>query len=224
MKTDRITVAPGVELAADRWTPSPAGRAAGDEPGATFLLVHGLASNARMWDGVAEALVAMGHPVVTVDLRGHGRSSKPDDGYDVPRVADDLATLIARLDLDRPIAAGQSWGGNVVLELAARHPAAVRGDRPGRRRLDRAVRGLPQAGRLPRRARPASPGGPAAHARWMARSARRMPIGPRPASRARSATSRSGRTAPSRHGSRTTATWSCCAACGSTIRRRSTRG
>ena len=120
MRTDLIAVAEGVELAVDTWTP-----ATGDGPG--FLLVHGLASNARMWDGVAAGLVANGHAVFTVDLRGHGRSSKPDGPYDVPTVADDLATLIEQMALDRPVVAGQSWGGNVVLELAARHPDATRG-------------------------------------------------------------------------------------------------
>ncbi len=124
MQTDRVEVADGVELAVDRWDPAP-GSAIADAP-PPFLLVHGLASNARMWDGVAEALAAMGHSVAAVDLRGHGRSSKPDAGYDVPTVADDLATLIERMGLVRPIAAGQSWGGNVVLELASRHPHAVR--------------------------------------------------------------------------------------------------
>ena len=101
--------------------------AAADPTPPAFLLVHGLASNARMWDGVAEDLVAEGHAVATVDLRGHGRSSKPEGPYDVPTVADDLAVLIEALGLDRPVVAGQSWGGNVVLELAARHPTATRG-------------------------------------------------------------------------------------------------
>jgi pimeloyl-ACP methyl ester carboxylesterase len=136
MRTQRIPVAEGVELVADVWAPAGAGtrsssagdaetRAGADVP--TFVLVHGLASNARMWDGVAELLVAGGHPAVTVDLRGHGRSSKLDGPYDVPTVADDLATLVERLELDRPVVAGQSWGGNVAVELAARHPAAIRG-------------------------------------------------------------------------------------------------
>ena len=95
--------------------------------GRTFLLVHGLASNLRMWDGVAEHLAAGGHRVVAVDLRGHGRSDKPGGGYDMATVAADVAELIGALHLDRPWVAGQSWGGNVVLELAWRHPAAVSG-------------------------------------------------------------------------------------------------
>ena len=125
MQTQRVTVAEGVELAVDTWAPAPGGTptTAARPP---FLLVHGLASNARLWDGVATRLAGRGHSVASVDLRGHGRSSKPDGPYDVPTVADDVAALIAGLGLDRPIVAGQSWGGNVVLELAARHPASVR--------------------------------------------------------------------------------------------------
>jgi pimeloyl-ACP methyl ester carboxylesterase len=92
-----------------------------------FLLVHGLASNARMWDGVAVALAAAGHPVFAVDLRGHGRSSKPDGPYDVTTVAGDVASLIEVLDVQRPVVAGQSWGGNLAVELAVHRPDLVRG-------------------------------------------------------------------------------------------------
>ena len=121
VRNECIEVADGVELSADLWDPD------GIPTGPAFLLVHGLASNARMWDGVAVRLAAMGHPVVTVDLRGHGRSSKPDGPYDVPTVAEDLASLIDRMAMDQPIVAGQSWGGNVAVELASRYPAATRG-------------------------------------------------------------------------------------------------
>jgi pimeloyl-ACP methyl ester carboxylesterase len=132
METIRVPVADGVELVVDLWRPRPgdavgnaAGLAAGEA--APFVLVHGLASNARMWDGVAGALVAAGHAAFTVDLRGHGRSSKPRGPYDIPTVAGDLATLIEQLGIERPVVAGQSWGGNVVLELAAGRPDLVRG-------------------------------------------------------------------------------------------------
>lgn len=136
MRTQHVTVTEGVELAVDTWTPEMDGpRLATVEPVAVregpklpaFLLVHGLASNARLWDGVAARLVADGYITAAVDLRGHGRSSKPEGPYDVPTVADDLAALISALGLDRPVVVGQSWGGNVVLELAARHPRIVRG-------------------------------------------------------------------------------------------------
>jgi pimeloyl-ACP methyl ester carboxylesterase len=95
-----------------------------DGPGRPFLLVHGLSSNARLWDGTARLLAAAGHQVVAVDQRGHGRSEQVPDGYTTGQCAADLAALCDRLGLtgDRePVVAGQSWGGNVVLTLAAEH-------------------------------------------------------------------------------------------------------
>jgi pimeloyl-ACP methyl ester carboxylesterase len=110
-----VEVAPGIRVAV---------RISGaGAPG--FLLVHGLASNARMWDGVAAHLAAAGHHVVAVDQRGHGASDKPDDGYDFATVASDLVAVIKATQLGQPVAVGQSWGADVVLELAARHPDAV---------------------------------------------------------------------------------------------------
>jgi pimeloyl-ACP methyl ester carboxylesterase len=115
----RIVVAPGVELHVEVHV--------GDRAAAPFVLVHGLASNARLWDGVAEHLHAAGHTVVVIDQRGHGLSDAPDSGYDLDTAVADLLTLIGTLELDRPVLAGQSWGGNVVLELGWRRPDAVRG-------------------------------------------------------------------------------------------------
>ncbi len=93
------------------------------------VLIHGLASNARLWDGVAASLAASGRRAVAVDLRGHGRSDKPDDGYDMASVADDVAALLGALGFTaagiRAVVSGQSWGANVVIELAARHPEAA---------------------------------------------------------------------------------------------------
>lgn len=93
-------------------------------PRRPFLLVHGLSSNARLWDGVARRLAAAGHEVVAVDQRGHGLSEQPESGYDTATAAADLAELVAARGWtgDRePVVAGQSWGGNVVLTLAAVH-------------------------------------------------------------------------------------------------------
>lgn len=94
--------------------------------GTPYLLVHGLASNARLWDGVAERLAAAGHPVYAADLRSHGESPSPPDGYDTATAAADLDELMEQLGLPPAIVAGQSWGGNVVVQLAARFPARVR--------------------------------------------------------------------------------------------------
>ncbi len=96
--------------------------------GVPFVLLHGLASNCRTWEGVARHLHGAGHPVVAVDQRGHGLSDKPEAGYGFEEVTADLAELLQILSLeDRPVLAGQSWGGNVVLEFAARYPGVTRG-------------------------------------------------------------------------------------------------
>jgi pimeloyl-ACP methyl ester carboxylesterase len=95
--------------------------------GAPLLLVHGLASNARLWDEVAAITAGAGHDSVAVDQRGHGRSTKTDRGYDFATLAADLAAVIDQT-LRSPVAViGQSWGGNVVLELAALRPDLVSG-------------------------------------------------------------------------------------------------
>lgn len=117
----RIVGVDGVELHVRSWD--------GDylRPAPPVLLVHGLASNAAMWDGVASQLVALGHPVAALDQRGHGRSDKPDDGYDFATITGDLRAVLDSLGWARPIVAGQSWGGNVVVELAARHSDSLAG-------------------------------------------------------------------------------------------------
>ncbi len=112
---DWIELPTGVELHVVRWE-------AAEPTGVPHLLVHGLASNARLWDGVGRRLADAGHPAVAVDQRGHGRSSKPDGPYDMVTVADDLLALVDALGWERPALAGQSWGGNVVLEFGHRHP------------------------------------------------------------------------------------------------------
>lgn len=92
-----------------------------------FVLLHGLASNARTWDGVAQVLARHGHPVVAIDQRGHGLSDKPATGYDFVSVSDDLAAVLEALHLDQPVVAGQSWGGNVLLDFGARYTGRAAG-------------------------------------------------------------------------------------------------
>ncbi len=133
---ERIRVADGVELRVLRREPiagaSRGGGSAGEGPtGAegAYLLVHGLASNARLWDGVAGRLAEAGRRSAAVDLRGHGLSDKPEAGYDFETIAGDLRALIGALGpgFERPVLAGQSWGAGVVLDVAVRYPDLTRG-------------------------------------------------------------------------------------------------
>jgi pimeloyl-ACP methyl ester carboxylesterase len=103
-----------------------------ESPGVPLLLIHGLASNARLWDGAARTLATMGHAVTAIDLRGHGLSDKPNTGYDMSTIADDISDVLLSVNgynnpQNKPILLGQSWGGNIVVECAHRHGALLRG-------------------------------------------------------------------------------------------------
>jgi len=116
----RLTVAGDLELHALVWP--------GDVRSTTarpVLLVHGLASNCRTWQAVGERLHRLGHRVAAVDLRGHGRSDRPDGGYDFDTMGDDLLAAMDALAFDRPVVAGQSTGGNLALHLGHRVPDRV---------------------------------------------------------------------------------------------------
>jgi pimeloyl-ACP methyl ester carboxylesterase len=111
----RVPVADGIALHARRW------------PGAgrPYLLVHGLSSNARLWDVVASTIAAAGHDVTAIDLRSHGESDAPERGYDTATAADDVARVARSLNVVGAVVAGQSWGADVVVQVAARHPEVV---------------------------------------------------------------------------------------------------
>ena len=119
----RVPLRDGISLRALEWS---------SNVGTPILLVHGLASNARLWDGAARELAALGHSVVAIDLRGHGHSDKPDHGYAMHEVAHDVADVLQCLaqrspHFTRALVVGQSWGGNIVIELAHKHADMVRG-------------------------------------------------------------------------------------------------
>jgi pimeloyl-ACP methyl ester carboxylesterase len=89
--------------------------------GAPIVLVHGGLASSAMWDPVAPAL-GDAFRVITPDSRGHGRSPNPAGKLSYPLLADDIAALISALGLRRPVVGGWSDGGQVALELGARHP------------------------------------------------------------------------------------------------------
>jgi pimeloyl-ACP methyl ester carboxylesterase len=92
--------------------------------GASLILIHGGLASGAMWEPVVPEL-ADSFRVITPDSRGHGRSTNPSGKLSYSLIADDIAALIDALGLDRPVVGGWSDGGQVTLELGARHPGAA---------------------------------------------------------------------------------------------------
>ena len=94
--------------------------------GQAVVLLHGLASNCRIWDLVAPILSRQIR-TLALDQRGHGRSFKPDTGYDFSTVVSDLDGFISAVGIENPVLVGHSWGGDVALEYAVANPGKVKG-------------------------------------------------------------------------------------------------
>jgi pimeloyl-ACP methyl ester carboxylesterase len=91
-----------------------------------LLFVHGYTCDSHDWSWQL-AHFSENHRVIAVDLRGHGRSSAPEDGYSAQQFAADLSGLLRFLGIRDVVAVGHSMGGVVVSALAVEQPESVAG-------------------------------------------------------------------------------------------------
>jgi pimeloyl-ACP methyl ester carboxylesterase len=92
--------------------------------GDPVLLLHGFAQTGRMWRPLIAEL-AKTHTVIAPDLRGFGKSAKPDGGYDKRTMAQDIRALAALLGHKRVGIVGHDIGLMVAYAYAAQYPAEV---------------------------------------------------------------------------------------------------
>ena len=100
----------------------------GEGPRVTVLL-HGLLLSQRMHVRLARSLAERGNRVVTLDLRGHGRSDRPAEmwRYGMGFFAQDVVALLDHLGVDEAVVGGTSLGANTTLEVASLAPERLRG-------------------------------------------------------------------------------------------------
>jgi 3-oxoadipate enol-lactonase len=113
----------------------------GPQDGPVVTLTHGLSLDRHAFDAQVPTLVDAGYRVLTWDIRGHGRSQPMGPSISIAEVVDDLLAVLDDARIDRTVLVGQSFGGMVIQEVAARAPERVTalvvigapalGDRPG---------------------------------------------------------------------------------------------
>lgn len=91
----------------------------GENNAETIVLLHGWADSAWSMDTVAQPLAAT-HRVVSVDLRGHGRSDRGP--YNMIHLIGDLVGVFDSLDASSPIVMGHSLGGQVAAQFCGLYP------------------------------------------------------------------------------------------------------
>ncbi len=96
----------------------------GNRDGPSILLIHGWSQSQLCWARQVAGGLAESFHLVTFDLRGHGMSEKPPgaEHYRDPRLwADDVAAVIGRAGLDRPVLVAWSYGGFIVTDYVRAH-------------------------------------------------------------------------------------------------------
>lgn len=108
MNTHRITGGGGIQLHVVE-TGNPTGR--------PILFIHGLSQCWLTWSRQMNSELAEDHRLVAMDMRGHGLSDRPRDGYtDSGLWADDVNAVVQGLRLDHPLLCGWSYGPLVILD------------------------------------------------------------------------------------------------------------
>lgn len=92
--------------------------------GSPVVLLHGGLSNADYWGHQVKALAAK-HTVISIDSRGHGRSSRDDRPYGYDLMADDVVAVLDSLNIPRADIVGWSDGAIIGIDLALRHPDRI---------------------------------------------------------------------------------------------------
>lgn len=94
--------------------------------GLPVVLLHAFPLSCAMWTDQRDGLSDVAR-VITPDLRGFGESPSAQDDPSLDHVADDVATMLDRLGLDRVVLGGLSMGGYAAMAFARRHPRRLRG-------------------------------------------------------------------------------------------------
>jgi len=94
--------------------------------GPPVILLHGFGMTAASWNVVARMLLEKGHQVISVDQRGHGRSTVGSEGQTASAMADDIRVVIQEMDIHRAVLVGHSMGGFLSLRFALMHPAVCK--------------------------------------------------------------------------------------------------
>lgn len=94
--------------------------------GPLAILLHGITANAYVFEPLMERLAGT-FRLVSIDMRGHGRSSKPATGYAASDYADDIEGLIRRLDAGPALLIGHALGARDAFVAGARGNGLVSG-------------------------------------------------------------------------------------------------
>lgn len=95
-----------------------------EQEGDPIIFLHFSGANLMMWQPIIPYFQDH-YRLILVDLRGHGKSDKPETGYHIDEMARDVIGIMGHLKLERAHIFGSSLGAEVGLSIAANYPEKV---------------------------------------------------------------------------------------------------
>jgi 2-succinyl-6-hydroxy-2,4-cyclohexadiene-1-carboxylate synthase len=95
-----------------------------EQEGDAIVFLHFGGANLMMWQRIIPYFQDR-YRLLLVDLRGHGKSDKPETGYHIDEMASDVVGVMQHLKLERAHIIGSSLGAEVGLSIAANYPEKV---------------------------------------------------------------------------------------------------
>jgi pimeloyl-ACP methyl ester carboxylesterase len=97
--------------------------------GPLVILAHGFPELSYSWRHQVPALIDAGYRVAVPDMRGYGRSDRPEpiEAYDIEQLTGDLAAIADDLGEDQAVFVGHDWGSIAVWQMAVLRPERVKG-------------------------------------------------------------------------------------------------
>ncbi|EGQ8033533.1 alpha/beta hydrolase [Vibrio parahaemolyticus] len=96
--------------------------------GEPIIFVHGFPDSANAWRHQVDPFVSAGYRVITLDMRGYGKTSKPmeKEHYHITMLASDVKAVLDHLNIEKAHVVGHDWGAVVSWAFAGIYPQATK--------------------------------------------------------------------------------------------------
>ncbi|NLE06171.1 MAG: alpha/beta hydrolase [Crenarchaeota archaeon] len=93
--------------------------------GVPLVLIHGASDSLKLWEPLTSTKLSERYRIIAIDVRGHGKSTKPNQAYSIEQFSKDLKYLLEKLRIKKANLLGFSMGSAIAMQFALENPEKV---------------------------------------------------------------------------------------------------